>query len=218
MNAAIRLGAVLVLLTGAVHAEVCPAPGPDPGVELLRPLDTPEIRAQLRRGHAWRESTGDVGEYFSRLEVAAFLGEVDLVNELLRNPAVPHEILLSSASLSIYSGHREILVLLFDKAYVSPDARFEGQPLIALASAAGHADVLQEFIDRKALMYPQDGEVPDADALIAAIMNHQQQSVATLLAAGFDPSRSRTSNGLTPLELAKRMKDPCIAKLLSVPQ
>jgi hypothetical protein len=215
MNAAAKVIAVLLLLGGAAHADQCPQPQPDPGAELLRPLDTPEIRAQLRRGHAWRETTGDVGEYFSRLEVAAFLGEVDLVKELLRNPAVPHDILLSAAALSIYSGHREILVLLFDKAYVSPDERFGDVPLIALASAAGHAGVLREFLDRKADMYLKTGEVPEADALIAAIMNHQQQSVATLLAAGFDQSRSRTSNGLSPIELARRLQDPCIEKQLS---
>jgi hypothetical protein len=46
-------------------------------------------------------------------------------------------------------------------------------------------------------------------------MNHQQQSVATLVALGFDQSRARTSKGLTPIELAKRLKDQCIEKLLS---
>lgn len=150
-----------------------------------------------------------------RLEVAAFLGETDLVKQLIDHRAVPEDVLLGAASLSIYSGHREILVLLFDEAGVSPDARFGDVPLIALASAAGHADVLREFLDRKADMYTKDGEVLGRDALLAAIMNHQQQSVATLLAAGFDQSRSRTKNGLTPIELAKRLKDPCIEKSLS---
>jgi ankyrin repeat protein len=215
MTAAKMIVVVLLLLGEAAHADQCPQPQPDPGAELLRPLDTPEFRAQLRRGHAWRETTGDVGEYFSRLEVAAFLGEVDLVKQLIDRRAVPQGVLLSAASLSIYSGHKEILVLLFDEAGVSPDARFGDVPLIVLASAAGHADVLREFLDRKADMYAKDGEVPGRDTLLAAIMNHQQQSVATLLAAGFDQSRSRTKNGLTPIELARRLKNPCIEKLLS---
>lgn len=207
--------AALLLPGGPAHADQCPQPQTDPGAEMLRPLDTPEYRAQLRRGHAWRETTGDVGEYFSRVEVAAFLGETDLVKKLIDHRAVPQDDLLHAAALSIYSGHREILVLLFDEAGVSPDARFGNVPLIALASAAGHEDVLREFLDRKADLYPRAGEVPGHDPLILAIMKHQQQSVATLLAAGFDQSRSRTSKGLTPLELAKRLKDPCIEKLLS---
>lgn len=210
MNAPAYIVLVAALIAGAVRAEDCPAPTPDPSAEMLRRYDTPQFRAELRRGHAWRDSSGFVGEYYSRLELAAFLGDAELVKKLVSEPFVPQDTLLSAASLSIYYGHREVLALLFDVARLSPDATFDDRvSLMALAAGAGHADVLREFIHRKANMYARNG-----DALVAAIKNHQQQSVATLLAAGFDPSRARTSNGLSPIELARKLKDPCIEKLL----
>jgi hypothetical protein len=208
MSAATKMIVGLLLLAGTVRAEECPQPSPSPDRAVFSRLDTPEFRAQLRRGHSWRDSAGWVGEYYSRLELAAFLGEVDLVKELA--PFAPYDVRVSAASFAIAEGHKDLVVLFLNERWVSPESSRDNAPLILVASATGHADVLREFIDRKADMYAKDGEV-----LFQAIMNHQQESVATLLSAGFDASRFRTPKGQTALELARKLQDPCIEKQLS---
>jgi hypothetical protein len=208
MNAFAKSIVALLLLPCMARAEECPRPSPDPGRELFTRFDTPEFRAALRRGHSWRDSAGLIGEYSSRLELAAFLDDVELVKELA--PFAPYDVRVSAASFAIAEGHKDLVVLFLDERWISPDSSRANAPLILTASATGHAEVLREFIDRKADMYVKDGEV-----LFQAIIQHQQQAVATLLAAGFDASRFRTPKGQTAVELARKLKDPCIEKLLS---
>jgi len=52
------------------------------------------------------------------------------------------------------------------------------------------------------------------DAMIVAIVNHDEAMVSLLLGAGFQIAGSRTSSGLSPMDIAIRTRQPRVAELI----
>lgn len=212
--------ASMMSLAGAAESPRCPAPVADPepyATLMLAPLDTPEFRAGLRAGHAWRERAGFVGEYHSRLELAAYLGEIELMAKLLDAIAPPGE-LVRAAVAALVADRLPPLELLL-RRHLPPTASTENDvPLLAVASSLGRVDAMEALVRAGADVNARDGL--GGDAVAAAVTTHQRDALRWLIEHGADVKSSRTRRstnnpqGMPVVELARRLGDACAIEML----
>jgi hypothetical protein len=138
---------------------------------------------------------------YLRDEVSRVSALVDLDPEILVDSVAADE--LDSVRILIEAG-------------VDSDHRKEGGPsAIMVAVGCRRTDILKYLIDVGADIHVrnQDG----IDAMIHAVMENNLEAIDILLESGFDLERSRTRHGLSPVDVALRMKNERVLERLQYP-
>lgn len=113
---------------------------------------------------------------------------------------------------SVVAGQFESVKILVSSG-LSPDFSDErGTTPLIVATGCGYSEIMSYLL--KAGADPNAKNVDGIDPLIHAIMEENVDAVRLLLDSGFDLKRSKTKNGLSPLEVAKRKGNKEILEIL----
>lgn len=147
------------------------------------------------------------------LYYSAVLGFHDKLKDWVQNKKnlinIDHDIMVAVAA----AGDPESISILVH-AGVNPDlATDNGSTALIVAAECGRLNVMTILIEFGANIQARNDD--GIDPLIESVMVGNLNSVRLLVNSGFDVRRSRTKNGLTPIDLAKKKGNKEILDILT---
>lgn len=144
---------------------------------------------------------------------AAVLGYHDKLRTWSSKQLIPQRFDPDILLASVQAGDLESIKILLSHGIDPNITDDRGTTALIVAAQCGNVEAMSLLIHSGANLHARNNG--GLDAMLVAIMEDGEDGVRLLLNSGFDVSLSRTKNGLTPIDVARKKENRAILNLLT---